>query len=72
MPRITHYVRIKEGQGQNYYIGKHHITSSEFKGVDENTASYLRHKDHMEVITKNQYNKQHGIDQEKEETNEDE
>lgn len=64
MAKITHYAKIKEGKGQNYYLGKYHLTSKDFKGVPGHIAKYLIENDNIEVITQNQYNKLNGVEEE--------
>ena len=55
--KITHYAMIKEDKGVNYYINGYHLTNKDFKGIDSDTASYLRKLKGFEVITANQYKK---------------
>lgn len=71
MANFTHYVKIKDKQGVNYYLGQYHIKVGKYTGVDGNTAAYLRHDDRFEVVTKNQFNKQFGIEDEEDEKEDD-
>lgn len=57
MAKITHFARIKAGRGVNYYLKGYHLTATEFKGIDEETASYLRKLDAFEVKTAKQAGK---------------
>lgn len=62
MSKITHYAKLKPKTVANYYYKRYHFTADDFKGVDEQTASYLRKNKDFEVITKNQYKKEHESD----------
>ena len=55
--KITHFAKIKKGKGVNYYINGYHLTDKDFKGIDSDTANYLKRLENFEVITETQYKK---------------
>lgn len=55
--KVTHYAKIKKGEGSTYVVNKHFISDVNYTGIDQETATYLRKIGHIEVITANQYKK---------------